>query len=257
MANSVNILLLSSSRVGEHGVLDHALEAIDDALADVRELVFVPYALADWASYTAMVSDSLSRLGIAVRGLHTFAEPIRVMADAGAVFVGGGNTFRLLSALERAGVLPVLRERAGRDLAYLAASAGTNLACPTIRTTNDMPIIEPASFAALGLVPFQINPHFVSGNPFPGHHGETREERIAQFHEVADDPVVGLPESCWLHVRRGEQTTRTVVHGSVPAVLFRRGEPAQPIPPGTALVAPTATGNIEVTTPVDSPISHP
>ncbi len=257
MSNSAKILLFSSSRVGDYGFLDHALEAIDAGLGGARELVFVPYALADWAGYTAMVSDSLRRLGVAVRGLDTFADPARVLAEARAVFVGGGNTFRLLAALERTGVLPVLRERAGRDLVYLGASAGTNLACPTIHTTNDMPIVEPHSFTALTLVPFQINPHFVGGNPFPGHRGETREERIAQFHEVAETPVVGLPEPSWLEVSRAESTTQAVVRGAAPAVLFRRGDPPRSVPPGTVLTGSTADGGIHLSDTLDSPINHP
>lgn len=251
MTNSARILLLSSSRISERGFLDHALEAIEAALGGARDVVFVPYALADWEGYTAMVADSLKRLGVTVVGLQTFADPTRALNEAGAVFVGGGNTFRLLAALERAGVLPGLRERAGRDLVYIGSSAGTNLACPTIRTTNDMPIVEPQSFAALNLVPLQINPHFVSGNPFPGHRGETREERIALFHEVAKTPVIGLPEACWLEVHRGEHVTRAVVAGGAPAVPFRRDAPPRSVPLGSVLAAPRAGGDVRVTEPID------
>lgn len=251
MANSARILLLSSSRVGERGFLDHALEAIDAALNGARNVVFVPYALADWEGYTALVADSLKRLGVTTVGLQTFADPAGALNEAGAVFVGGGNTFRLLAALEDAGVLHALRERAGRDLVYMGSSAGTNLACPTIRTTNDMPIVEPSSFAALGLVPFQINPHFVSGNPFPGHRGETREERIAQFHEVAQTPVVGLPEGSWLEVDRGEHVTRAVVAGEAPVVLFRRGDPPRLVPLGSVVAGRRTGQDVRVTEPID------
>jgi dipeptidase E len=235
MTNATKILLLSSSRVDNMGFLDHALSAGGRALGGVSELIFVPYALADWPGYTATVADSLQRVGVSVRGLHTFDDPRQALAEGAAVFVGGGNTFRLLSSLQAAGVLPVLAERAGRDLVYLGSSAGTNLAGPTIRTTNDMPIVQPESFTALGLVPYQINPHFVSGGLLPGHRGETREERIAQFHEVADTPVIGLPEACWLEVDRGETVTRTTVRGAAEAVMFRRGQRAQALPPGTEL----------------------
>lgn len=186
-----------------------------------------------------------------VVGLHTFADPTRALNEAGAVFVGGGNTFRLLTALEDASVLRVLRERAGSDMAYIGSSAGTNLACPTIHTTNDMPIVKPSSFAALNLVPFQINPHFVGGNPFPGHRGETREERIAQFHEVATAAVVGLPEGCWLEVDRGRDLTRAVLRGSVPAMLFHRGAPPRSLPLGSVLTGVGASGDVSVDPPLD------
>lgn len=255
MENSQRVLLLSCSRVAGQGFLDHALEAIDRTLADAREVVFVPYALADWDAYTAIVADSLRRLGVAVRGIHTFASPSSALGEAEAVFVGGGNTFRLLATLEEVGVLPVLRERAGSDLTYLGSSAGTNLACPSIRTTNDMPIVQPSRFEALHLVPFQINPHFVGGNPFPGHGGETREERIAQFHEVADVPVVGLPEPCWLEVEGRGHSAHAVVRGPVPAVLFGRGSRPRSLMPGTRLVG--RPDSAQVVAGIDSSINHP
>lgn len=235
MTNATKVLLLSSSRVDNLGFLDHALSSIATALGDVAELIFVPYALADWSGYTSSVADSLRRVGVSVRGLHTFEDPKQALAEAKAVFVGGGNTFRLLSSLQRGGLVPVLAERAGRDLVYIGSSAGTNVACPTIRTTNDMPIVQPEDFTALGVVPFQINPHFVGGSLLPGHRGETREERIAQFHELADTPVIGLPEACWLEVDRGQTATWTTVRGGAEAVMFRRGQPAQVLPAGTSL----------------------
>jgi dipeptidase E len=256
MENSKKVLLLSCSRVAGGGFLDHALEAIDRTLAGAREVVFVPYALANWDGYTVTVADSLQRLGVAVRGIHTFASPSSALSDAEAVFVGGGNSFRLLTALESADALPVLRERAGRDLTYLGSSAGTNLACPTIRTTNDMPIVQPSSFEALGLVPFQINPHFVGGNPFPGHGGETREERIAQFHEVADLPVVGLPEPCWIEADGPGPNPRAVLCGPAPAVLFRRGAAPRPLTPGTALIGHREVDKSRELEVLDSPINQ-
>ena len=256
MENSPKALLLSCSRVAGGGFLDHALEAIDRTLAGAREVVFVPYALADWDGYTAMVADSLQRLEVTVRGIHTFASPSSALGDAEAVFVGGGNTFRLLATLENADVLAVLRERAGRDLTYLGSSAGTNLACPTIRTTNDMPIVQPCGFEALGLVPFQINPHFVGGNPFPGHGGETREERIAQFHEVADLPVLGLPEPCWLEVDGHGDDSQAVLRGPVPAVLFCRRARPRPLMPGTRLVAGRDGSHCHSVGVIDSPINR-
>lgn len=253
MTASTKILLFSSSRVGDAGFLAHAREPIAQALSDGGEVVFVPYALADWKGYTEMVADALGSSGVAVRGLHTVPDPIRGLEQAGAVFVGGGNTFRLLATLEDLGVLPVLRSRAGRDLAYIGSSAGTNLACPTIRTTNDMPIVQPTSFTALGLIPFQINPHFIAGNPVPGHRGETREERIAQFHEVADTPVVGLPEACWLEVSRGADASRATVRGSGGVVLFQRGTATQVLAPGATLVANFGDVHVHIEQPIDLP----
>jgi dipeptidase E len=135
-----------------------------------------------------------------VHALAAVEEGRRQLEGAQAVFVGGGNTFRLLKTLQDTGLLQTLAERAREGMLYLGASAGTNIAAPTIRTTNDMPIVQPRSFDALGLVPFQINPHYLDADPAMRHMGETREERLREFLEENDRVVVGLREGAWLRV---------------------------------------------------------
>jgi dipeptidase E len=165
-------------------------------------------------------------------GVHRAPEPRQAIEEAEAVFVGGGNTFRLLRSLQQLGLLePVRRRVLEGSLRYMGASAGTNLACPTLRTTNDMPIVQPASFEAFGLVPFQVNPHYLDAVPGSTHMGETRERRIEEFLEDNDVPVLGLREGAWLR-RRGAQLR---LDGLAGARLFRRGQPPQELEPGTDL----------------------
>lgn len=144
--------------------------------------------------------QALTPAGIEVTGLHQASDLTTAVADAQAVFVGGGNSFRLLRTLTTLGLLEALRQAAQAGVAYLGASAGTNLACPIIRTTNDMPIVEPGSLAALGLIPFQLNPHHLDPDPHRPHQGETRSKRIEEFLEENDVPVLGLREGAWLRV---------------------------------------------------------
>lgn len=205
-------LLLSNSRPpGGREPFAHAREVLAEHLGD-RTVWFVPYARADHDDYTAWVRDALS---LDVRGVHRVADPAATLAGADAVLVGGGNTFRLLRDVQRLGLLAPLRAVAR----YVGSSAGTNLACPTVRTTNDMPIVVPDGLGALGLVPFQVNPHYVDPEPASSHQGETRAERITEFHEVNDVAVVGLREGAWLHL-----TGPVVTLGGNTARLFRRGE---------------------------------
>lgn len=180
----VRLLLASNSTNHGEGYLDHCMAVMREVLGNAGSLVFVPFALADQVGYGAKARARFAREGIAVDVLA--AEPAtgaRQLLAASAVFVGGGNTFRLLRTLQTTGLLPLLRARALAGMPYLGASAGTNVATPSIRTTNDMPIVEPAGFAALGLVPFQINPHYLDPDPGSSHMGETREQRLAEFHE--------------------------------------------------------------------------
>jgi dipeptidase E len=160
---------------------------------------FAPYALAEHDGYTARVSAAVAPLGVAVHGLHVAGDPFQAVKSAEVLFVGGGNTFRLLRALQQLGLLDLVRERASSgELRYVGSSAGTNLACPTIRTTNDIPIVETAGLAALGLVPFQINPHYLDPVAGSTHMGETREQRLLEFLEENDGPVLGLRDGAYL-----------------------------------------------------------
>jgi len=230
---TMRLLLLSNSTEHGQGYLDHAMPAIRELLAPVRRLVFVPFALRDREAYSARVRARFESEGIEVQGLEPESSEARVLDGAEAVFVGGGNTFRLLDTLQRTGLLDGLRRRARAGAPYLGASAGTNIAAPTIKTTNDMPIVQPASFRALDLVPFQINPHYVDADPSSRHMGETREERLREFLEENDAAVVGLREGAWLRVE-GRATT---LGGRRGARIFRRGREPQEAAPGDALDA--------------------
>ncbi len=225
----MQLLLLSNSTAPGRRYLEHALDALAEILDGIGELVFVPFALADHDGYTAQVRQALKPLGMSVTGAHTDA-----VADAPAIFVGGGNTFRLTKELHLRGLMDVIRDRVSAGTPYIGSSAGTNIAAPTLRTTNDMPIVQPPSFETLGLVPFQINPHYLDPDPASTHQGETREERLAQFLEENDVPVLGLREGVWL---RRRDTTLTLDGIPTGARFFQRHNPPQEFPTGTDLSA--------------------
>lgn len=213
------LLLISNTTNHGQGPLDHVIDEIGGFLGPVRRLVFIPFALQDRAGYTARIGGRLASIGVEVEALSDDEAGRRMLESAEAVFTGGGNTFRLLKTLQDAGLLPVLRERARAGMPYLGSSAGTNIAAPTIRTTNDMPIVEPASFDALGLVRFQINPHYLDPDPGSTHMGETREQRIKEFHEENETPVVGLREGAWIRV----EGDHAALGGARGARIFRPG----------------------------------
>jgi dipeptidase E len=213
------LLLISNSTLFGSGYLDHAEMEICDFLRGVKNVLFIPFALKDWEVYTQKVRQRFESMGYTLSSVHESANARSAIENAEAVFIGGGNTFRLLAALYAGDVLGSIRRRVEGGMPYLGASAGSNVACPTIRTTNDMPIVEPPSFKALGLVNFQINPHFLDPDPNSRHMGETREERIIQFLEENETPVVGLREGALVRVEHG----KVQLKGSSGARLFRRG----------------------------------
>ncbi|GAB2993425.1 dipeptidase PepE [Amycolatopsis acidiphila] len=227
----MRLLLLSNSTAPGRRYLEHAADALAEVLADVRRVVFVPFALTDHDGYTAQVAEALAAHGVEVLGAHQ-DDPIKLFNSAQAVFVGGGNTFRLLRELYARELLAPIRDRVAHGTVYIGSSAGTNVACPTIRTTNDMPIVQPPAFEASGLVPFQINPHYLDPVDGDRHMGETREERIEQFLEENDVPVLGMREGTWL---RREDSTLTLGGETVGARLFRRGTAPAEIEPGADL----------------------
>jgi dipeptidase E len=227
-----DLLLLSNSTLHGRGYLEHATDVLAEFLEGRRRVHFAPYALADHEGYTRRVRDALEPLGVEVVGLHSVPDPAATLERAEVLCVGGGNTFRLLRAVQRLGLPPVVRRRVDAgDLAYVGSSAGTNLASPTIRTTNDMPIVQPDTLDAFALVPFQINPHYLDPDPGSTHMGETREERIGQFLEENDVAVLGIREGAWLR-RAGDRLT---LAGTTGGVLFRRGAAREPVEPGADL----------------------
>jgi len=200
---------------------------------DIRRILFIPYALADHEGYVATLIQRGIHAGYELDGIHRHADPVEALGQAEALFIGGGNTFRLLNELHRRRLVAPIRERVGAGMRYMGVSAGANVACPTIRTTNDMPIVEPPSFEALGLVPFQINPHYFEGQThvrigerYVEHFGETRDDRLREFHEMNATPVVGLWEAGILRVEAG----RVELRGQ-PARIFRRGQPPVDVRP--------------------------
>lgn len=222
-----DLLLLSTSTLHGSGFLEYASEEIRTFLEGCSTVTFVPYARPGGITrdeYTARVREALAPAGLDVVGLHQGGAPIDAVRDAEAVFAGGGNTFVLLRELYRTGVLSVLRERALAGLPYMGSSAGSNVAGPTIGTTNDMPIVEPPSFRALGLIPLNLNPHYLDPDPDSRHMGETRETRIGEFHRFNEQAVLGLREGAMLRVR-GDRAT---VLGRGGGRLFRPGvEPVE------------------------------
>lgn len=229
----MRLLLISNSTLYGGGYLDHCAAAIEALLKpDVTRVLFVPYALFDRDAYAARARDRFARLGLALDSVHDDRRgPRAAVEEAQAIFIGGGNTFRLLDALWRLELIEPIVRRVRARIPYIGSSAGSNVACVSIKTTNDMPIVQPPTFAALDLVPFNINPHYLDPGPGSTHMGETREERIAQFHEENEPPVVGLREGAWLLVDEGGVT----LQGTAGARLFRRGQPPVEYPTGTRL----------------------
>jgi dipeptidase E len=194
--NNANLLLLSSSRVKQSAYLEHALPMIKQHLQGVSQLLFIPYAAVslDYDEYTQKVQQALGALNVEVKGIHTSADPVAAIKSAEAIVIGGGNTFHLLHQLYLHQLLAPIRERVAQGMPYIGWSAGSNIAGLSIKTTNDMPVIEPPSFDALGLVNFQLNPHYTDYNA-PGHNGETRAERLAEFMVLhPDTPIVAIIE---------------------------------------------------------------
>ena len=201
-------------------------DTLDAFLGDVKRFVFVPYALADYDAYVAKMIEYNFHAGREMLPLHLASDATQCIEEAEAIFVGGGNSFRLLDECQELGIMEVMRERVEVGVPYIGISAGTNLACPTIMTTNDMPIVQPDSFEALGLLPFQINPHFVSGKSFrqtqdgfEQNGGETREDRINEFLEMNSLPVLGLYEG----VSLGVEGAKAWLQGAQGAKLFTQG----------------------------------
>jgi dipeptidase E len=225
------LLLISNSTLFGGGYLDHAEAAIREFLGRPLRVLFVPYALFDRDAYAGQARRRFSKMGHCLDSLHEAPDARAAVSEAEALFIGGGNTFRLLQALQERSLLEPFRRRVEEGMPYIGASAGSMVACPTIRTTNDMPIVEPAGFEALGLIPFQINAHYLDADPASTHMGETREVRLRQFHEENPEPVVGLREGTMLLV----EGSSVVLKGTRPARIFRRGEEPVEVPPGTAL----------------------
>lgn len=227
---TTNILMLSSSRAGDETYLNHARPHILAQLQGISELLFIPYAgvSISWDDYTAKVQQALPEINVV--GIHTLASQVDAVKDAKAIAVGGGNTFNLLATLYQQDLLDVIKSEVATGTRYIGWSAGSNICGQTIRTTNDMPIIAPASFDALGFVNAQLNPHYTDYQP-PGHNGETRDDRLFEFTALnPTTPVIAIPEGTALKI---ENNSLTYV-GELTGYVFI-GDEKTPLAPNTTL----------------------
>ena len=214
------LLLISNSTVHGRGYLDHVQEQIKMFLGDARKALFFPFALYDRDDYAAKAKARFAAMGYGLESAHATDNPKKAIDRADVLFVGGGNTFRLLKALQDRELLQAIRRKVKSGAPYIGSSAGSNVAGPTIKTTKDMPIVQPRSFDSLGLVPFQISPHYLDPDPNSTHMGETQEERILQFLEENETPVVGIREGAWILIENGA----VMLKGETGARIFRRGQ---------------------------------
>ena len=226
----MKLLLISNSTNAGEEYLRYPLPEIARFLAGTGEVAFVPYAAVtfSYAEYERRVAARLSEIGIRVKSVHRAADPARAIRRAEAICVGGGNTFALAKKMQEQGLMRAIRSRIRAGVPYVGWSAGSNVCCPTISTTNDMPIVRPASFKAIGAVKFQINPHYLDANP-AGHAGETREQRIREY--IQANPrrwVAGLREGCLLRCEAG----KIELIGPRPMRIFRYGTEPFEVQPG-------------------------
>jgi dipeptidase E len=231
LSTTKRLLLISNSTLHGQGYLDHAETEIRDFLGDARSIVFVPYALYDRRAYTLLARDRFRRMEMELTSAHDVSNVSRAINEAEALFIGGGNTFRLLKGLYDHGLLDPIRRRVAEGIPFIGSSAGSIVACPSLMTTKDMPIVQPPSFDALGLVAFQISPHYLDPYPKSTHMGETQEERIRQFLEENEGVVVGLREGSMIRVG-GEAV---ILKGTNTARIFKRGDDPVEAEPGSDL----------------------
>lgn len=219
----MKLLLISNSTMAGEVYLAYPKQAIAELLGDHPvNVLFIPYAAVTFSfdAYEKKVGERFNEIGHTITGIHHFSDPVKAVKEAEAIVVGGGNTWQLVRTMHDHQLMAEIRNRVTAGIPYIGWSAGANVACPTLRTTNDMPVIEPGSFQTLGLIPFQINPHYLDTNP-EGHAGETRQQRIEEFIEV--NPaiyVAGLREGCMFRLRND----RLELIGSKPVRIFRKGQ---------------------------------
>ncbi|AWH84887.1 dipeptidase PepE [Flavobacterium album] len=228
------LIIASTSTLHGGNYLEYLAPALKEHFKGCSSLLFIPYARPGGIShddYTKRVAGFFDGLGISVKGVHEFEDPAEAVADAEALFTGGGNTFLLVSQLYKTGVMAAIENAVKAGTPYLGSSAGSNICGLTMQTTNDMPIIYPPSFKTLGLVPFNLNPHYMDPQPGSTHMGETRETRIKEFHVFNTQPVLGLREGSWLDVKGNT----VLLKGDLSARLFRQGKEPEELEAGSDL----------------------
>ncbi|WP_111308067.1 dipeptidase PepE [Confluentibacter sediminis] len=229
-----HIIIASTSTLHGSGYLEYLLDDLIIFFKDASEILFIPYARPSGIShddYTKKVSEAFLNINKQVKGIHSFENPAEAIKNAQAIFVGGGNTFVLLYQLYKNNLITILNDTVKKGTPYLGTSAGSNICGLTIKTTNDMPIIYPPSFNAIGFVPFNINPHYLDPNPDSKHMGETRETRIQEFHHFNTPPVIGLREGSWLQVTDNS----ILLKGDLTARIFEQNKAPYEVTPDTEL----------------------
>jgi dipeptidase E len=224
----MKLLLISNSTMPGEPYLDYPKHNIKEFLGDKPvNALFIPYAAVTFSydAYEQKVAERFAEIGHRVVSIHHFDNPVKAVEEAEAIVVGGGNTWQLARSLRDRDLFSAIRQKVVAGTPYVGWSAGSNIACPTLRTTNDMPIVDPLGFDTLNLIPFQINPHYLDANP-ANHAGETREQRIEEFLEINPGTyVVGLRESTMLHYNHdrlqliGPLSARIFIKGKAPAEL--------------------------------------
>ncbi|MFY0631202.1 MAG: dipeptidase PepE [Flavobacteriaceae bacterium] len=215
------LIIASTSTIHGSGYLAYLLPTLSRFFSETKTLLFIPYARPSGISYdeyTAIANKAFNTIGISVKGIHEFDNPIIAIKNAEGIFTGGGNTFELVNQLYQNQLIEVLKDVLNTGTPYLGTSAGSNICGVSMKNTNDMPVVYPPSFETLGMIPFNINAHYLDPDPTSKHMGETRETRIKEFHVYNDISVLGLREGSWLEVI-GEQIT---LRGNLTARWFQQ-----------------------------------
>jgi dipeptidase E len=230
-----NCILASTSTIYGGTYLDYLFDSLKDLFKETDEVVFIPYARPSGISYdeyAGIAAKAFDQIGKQLIGIHTFENPVAAVQNAKGIFTGGGNSFVLVSELYKQNLIPVLQEAINKGTPYLGTSAGSNIAGPSIKNSNDMPIVYPPSFDTLGIIPFNINPHYLDPDPTSTHKGETRETRIKEFHQFNEIPVIGLREGSWIRVKNN----KLVLEGEgLTARVFEKGKTPIEIEAGSSL----------------------
>jgi len=219
-----NCLLASTSTIFGGNYLDYLFDVLHDLFNETDEVLFIPYARpggTTYDAYTKIAQGGFRHIDKKIVGIHTFEDPTKAIQNAKGIFTGGGNSFVLVNTLYQNSLLPVLKAKITNGTPYLGTSAGSNIAGPNIKTTNDMPIVYPPSFETLGIIPFNINPHYLDPDPTSKHKGETRETRIKEFHQFNTTSVIGLREGSWIRVQNNEITLQG---GNLSARIFEKNK---------------------------------
>lgn len=217
------LIIASTSTIHGSGYLEYLLPTLSNFFSGINTLLFIPYARPSGVSYdeyTAIANKSFNTIGITLRGIHEFDNPVLAVKSAEGIFTGGGNTFELVNQLYQNNLIEVLKETLNNGTPYLGTSAGSNICGISMKNTNDMPVVYPPSFDTLGMIPFNINAHYLDPDSSSKHMGETRETRIKEFHVYNKTSVLGLREGSWLEVFGDEITLK----GSLKARWFLQGK---------------------------------